>query len=127
MMKIFPLPVVGIVSLYLTIPTTVGQNIGYVFQDWLKVAAGLSPQYDYFNFADVVMKDKATTGSLYISLMNDTLQNAPRKKKSGIINAIVLFNKKKQQGFAFLLSVRRILESEKPGRNKPNCKKNRKT
>lgn len=62
------------------------------FQDWLKIAIDLNPQYDYFNFADMVMKDKAITGSLYISLMNDTLRNAPKKKKATIIEAIVLFN-----------------------------------
>lgn len=64
------------------------------FQDWLKTAVDLNPKYDYFNFANTVMKDKATTGSLYITIMNDTLQNAPKKKKPAIIDAIVLFNVK---------------------------------
>jgi hypothetical protein len=48
------------------------------FQDWVKNATDLNPKYDYFNFADMAMKDKSTIGSLYMSL-NDALYNTPRK------------------------------------------------
>jgi hypothetical protein len=38
------------------------------------------------------MKNKATTNSLYLTVMNDALQNATKKMKPAIIDAIVLFN-----------------------------------
>lgn len=62
------------------------------FQDWIQTAIDLDPKYDYYNFANTVLKDKTTTSSLYITLMNDTLMNAPKKRKPEIIKAIVLFN-----------------------------------
>lgn len=60
------------------------------FHDRLKITSELNAKYDYFNFDDMVMKEKATTGSLYITLMNDTFSKWPKKKKPTIIDVVVL-------------------------------------
>ncbi|CAO3674500.1 unnamed protein product [Rhizopus stolonifer] len=50
--------------------------------------ADLQPKYDYINFVDVVMKDKRTTNSLYITTLNEALLTASKKAKPPIADVI---------------------------------------
>lgn len=63
-----------------------------IYRVWLSCAADLQPQYDYFNFADLVMKSKRTTTTLYVTTLNYALSNSFKKAKPSIIDAIALFN-----------------------------------
>ncbi|CAO3621247.1 unnamed protein product [Mucor hiemalis] len=72
-----------------------------IYQRWLKCAADLQPQYDYFNFADLVMKSKRTTSTLYVTKLNKALLTSSKKAKPSITDAITLFNKRNNQNSLF--------------------------
>ncbi|GAN03617.1 hypothetical protein MAM1_0044d03072 [Mucor ambiguus] len=72
-----------------------------IYQEWLKCAADLQPQYDYFNFADLVMKSKRTTSTLYVTTLNKALLTSFKKAKPSITDAIALFNKRSNQNSLF--------------------------
>lgn len=63
-----------------------------IYQRWLKCAADHQPKYDYFNFADLVMKSKRTTSTLYLTTLNKALLTSLKKAKPSIADAIALFN-----------------------------------
>lgn len=63
-----------------------------IYQGWLKCAADHQLKYDYFNFADLVMKSKQTTSTLYLTTLNKALLTSFKKAKPSIADAIALFN-----------------------------------
>ncbi|KAI9359418.1 hypothetical protein BD770DRAFT_409667 [Pilaira anomala] len=72
-----------------------------IYQAWLKCAADLQPQYDYFNSADLVMKSKQTTSTLYVTTLNKAILTSFKKEKPSITDAIALFNKRNNQNSLF--------------------------
>ncbi|KAG1413653.1 hypothetical protein G6F58_007371 [Rhizopus delemar] len=74
---------------------------GNPLKEWLNVAHLLEPCYDYFNFADIYKKDADTTNCVYLSLLNHQLSKANKKAQTGILDAIKLFNRRRNKATKF--------------------------
>lgn len=62
------------------------------YNTWISTAENLLPEYDYFDFANFVNRDKQSTNLFYINIMKIALQNANGENKITIANAINKLN-----------------------------------
>ncbi|ORX47987.1 hypothetical protein DM01DRAFT_1338824 [Hesseltinella vesiculosa] len=70
-----------------------GISDNQVYDHWLRSAGSIEPAYDYFSFADLVNRDRATTNVSYLSIMNHFSKKHPSNEQA--VSALNTFNKRK--------------------------------
>ncbi|KAI8058847.1 hypothetical protein BDF21DRAFT_348631 [Thamnidium elegans] len=97
------------------------------YNTWISTAENLLPEYDYFDFANFVNRDKQSTNLFYNNIMKMALQRANGENKLTIANAINKFNSRGKLGSQFGQEYNEYWEKREQAEHEERIKKRQKT
>ncbi|KAI8066095.1 hypothetical protein BDF21DRAFT_427064 [Thamnidium elegans] len=78
-------------------------NLDSTYDEWLKHAHLLEPPFDYFSFADLVLRDNRITNVLYKGILTKHTETASKYLVEGI-KALKLFESRSKKNSAFYIA-----------------------
>ncbi|KAI9487796.1 MAG: hypothetical protein EXX96DRAFT_593747 [Benjaminiella poitrasii] len=78
-------------------------NLNSTYDKWLQNAHLLDPPFDYFSFADLVLKDNRITNILYVGILTKNMNTSSKHLGEGV-KALRLFESRSKGNSAFCIT-----------------------
>ncbi|KAL0079575.1 hypothetical protein F4703DRAFT_1905901 [Phycomyces blakesleeanus] len=73
-------------------------NLGPNYNEWLKTAHLLDPPFDYFSFAELILKDKHVTNLIYKSILTEYVKKSNKYLNEGVKSLKLFESRTKEDG-----------------------------